>query len=309
MKYYAPSHYTGKTKQKKILRIVLLSVLILGILTGLAVLGNLLGERLVRAQSLLDLTPEDYSAQSNDTPSYAYTKPPQKNPLRMHAVCAPLSPAVFAKEETLKNAVLAAAETHAGISVTAADATGLYFAIGDAAENTALRSPSLLGYAADTAASHGMHISATVHTSYSVQQDASILEELTHRGITETVICGAAGETLTASKMYDLLLYLETLRESAPQMTIGIALSPTLFADADAAVHLDTLAAYFDFLLLDISAADSADYAADLEKTLSSLYGSIAYYELAVLIAGEHASETIFEILDSAAVETVRCLY
>ncbi len=309
MRYYTPSHYTGKTKQKKIFRIVLLTLLFLGILAGLAVLGNLLRERLVRAQSLLALTPEDYSVQTGTPKTYEYTKPPMKNPHEKRFVCAPVSPAVFAGTDALNAAFRSAAESHEGISVTVSDATGLYFAIGDAAENAALKPSSLLGEAVSAAGAYGLHLSATVHTSYSAQQDAAVLAELARLGITETVVCGLTKSTLTDARAYDLLLYLEMLRAAAPQMTIGLALSPALFTDAASAPHLDTLAAYFDFLLLDVSAADSADYAASLQETLASLYGSLSYYDLAVLIDGEYASEALLEILHGASAETVRCLY
>lgn len=291
MKYYTPSHYTGKTKQKKTLRIAFLSLLLLGILIGLAVLGNLLRERLARAQSLLALSPEDYTVQTGKTESYEYTKPPEKRMLSYKGVCLPLS---------------AAAENQNGISVTVSDASGLYFALADASENTALTPAARLADTVSAAAANGTHLSASVYTSYSAAKDAALLSELARYGITEVVLRGLTGSTLSEKQTYTLLLYLEEIRNAAPQMTVGIALPPALLSSAASAAHLDTLAAYYDFLLLDLSDADTDNYAALVRNTLSTHYGSLSYYDLGVLLNRSHAVEEILETAAEASVGTVR---
>ena len=306
MKYYTPSHYTGKTKQKKILRTVFLSLLLLGILIGLAVLGNLLGERLARAQSLLTLSPEDYTVQTGKTESYVYTKLPEKRMLSDTGVCMPFSAVSSADTVSIREAVNAASETQSGISITISDASGLYFAIADASDNTALAPAARLADIASTAAEAGIHLSASVYTSYSAEKDAAVLSALAQYGITEVVLRGLTGSTLTEKQTYTLLLYLEQIRHAAPQMTVGIALPAPLLSSAASAVHLDTLAAYYDFLLLDLSDTDTDNYESFVKNTLSTHYGSLSYYDLGILLSRTHAEEEFLKAATDAGIKTVR---
>lgn len=306
MKYYTPSHYTGKTKQKKILRIVFLSLLLLGILIGLAVLGNLLGERLKRAQSLLSLSVEDYTVQAGKAESYEYTKAPEKRPLSNKGGCLPLSLSAITDERSLRGTIDAAAEQKNGISITVSDASGLYFAIADAADNTALIPAARLADASSAAAAAGIPLSASVHTSYSAAKDAAVLSELAQYGFTEIILRGLTGSTLSEKQTYHLLLYLEEIRDAAPQTAVGIALSPSLFASAASAERLDTLAAYYDFLLLDLSDTDTDNYAASVRAALSTHYGSLSYYELGVLLSRTHTEEETLTEVQNAGIETVR---
>ncbi len=309
MKYYTPSHYTGKTKRKRVLRALLIAALLLGILTGTAVLGNLLRDRLTRAEPLLALSAEDYTAETTAPPPARYDKAPAQKPLELRGVCAPLSVPDFSDADTLRHAVQTAAQTAPGVSVTVSDASGLYFALADAAENKTLAAPALLFTAADAAEASGLSLSATVHTTYSLRQDIAVMENLVSCGIREVVLCGLTGSSLTDAQVYDLLLYLEYIRAAAPQMTIGLALSPALFSGAQSAPNLDTLSAYFDFLLLDCTEKETADYAAALRTMLPTLYGSIPYYSLAALIDGREATEEVLTLLEKAKIESVRCMH
>ncbi len=302
MRYYAPARYTGKTKQKRIFRIVLLTLLVLGILAGLAVLGNLLGDRLKRAQSLLSLTPDDYTAESGEHVSYGYEKAPEKRRLAFDGACAPLT-----ADNITDGTVPAAEPPYGGLSFTVSDEHGRRFAIGAGEEDKQLLPLSLLSDTANAAAENGLHLSATVYTSYFAETDAETLKALAEHGIGEVVLCGLTGDTLDEKDAYTLLLYLERLRNAAPQTSIGLALAPALFKDPLAAPHLDTLYSYYDFLLLDLRRQNETDtLAAPPEETVAALYGSLSYYELAVLLDASYTDTAVLPALTEAGVKTVR---
>ena len=112
MKYYTSSQYTGKTVQKRILRIVLITALAIGILSALAVLGNLFRDRLQRAADLLALQPQDYSVHTDKAESAAYTEPPKKQEPSVNGFFVPLAHASITDMKTLNKALDEAAADH-----------------------------------------------------------------------------------------------------------------------------------------------------------------------------------------------------
>ena len=298
MKYYTPTRYTGKAKQKRAFRIALICLLVFGILSGLAVLGNLLGDRLQRAQSLLSLTPDDYTAKAEAPVSYVYDKSPEKRQLAFTGASVPIT----TKEMPIE-AVLTDIAAGGGLSFTVSDEHGRRFAIGADEANTQRLPLSFLSDTAKLAEENGLHTSATVYPSYSAQTDAETLKALADCGVTEVVLCGLTGESLDEADTYTLLLYLERLRGLSPQTTVGLALSPSLFRDPLSARHLDTLCDYYDFLLLDLRAVTSVE---QISQTVTALYGSISYYSLAVLLDSTCTESTVLTALAESGVQTVR---
>ncbi len=310
LKYYTSTQYTGKTKKKKLLRIALLISLTLGILIGAAMLGNLLLDRLTRAENLLSLSPADYAAGEETETAPQFTKEPRKRQTVEAAVCTPVGANAFQSRETLNKAL--ADLSGGGFSVTVSDAAGARFSIASlpGGSEEGLADPRLLTAAAEAAGIANMHLSATVYTSHSAATDGDVLAELVLCGVRDVVICGLTGETLSPTTTYSLLVYLDHLRDRAPDTAIGIALSPALFRDADAAAQLDQLARYFDYLALDLTVlpeeyTDAAAYAADVS---AGLYGSIDYYKLAVLTDAAGTSPEALTVWEAAGVDTVRSL-
>ncbi len=309
MKYYTSSRYTGKSKRKRIIRIVLICSLVLGIFVGLAVLGNLLGARVSWAQSELSDDFEDPAVQTGGSASYVYERPPRKKEFSATVRCVPLGADVLADTEAVKAAVLDASRAGQGLSVTVSHADGPCFSFSPTEDGTDLVPLSLLSEAVSAAGMHDVPLSATVYTTHSAERDVSLVRALSAMGISETVLCGLTDGTISAEQTYSLLVRLEVLRDAVPQMTVGLALPPEAFTDAASAVHLDTLASYYDFLLIDLSRADTEQYETYLKDMLHTHYGSLAYYGLAVLIDGNADLQAAEEIFDSARVSTVRCLY
>lgn len=308
MRYYTSTQYTGKTKKKRILRAVLLTSLSLGILIGTAMLGNLLRERLVRTENLLSLSPEDYAVQPETAPTPQFTEPPRRRQTVEAVVCTPVDADAFASRNTLDDAL--SHLSGGGISVTVSDAEGARFAFDAIPANGSLPDPRLLTAAAEAAGIADTHLSATVYTSHSASTDGDVLAELVLCGVRDVVLCGLTGEKLSPTAAYTLLIYLDHLRDRAPDTAIGIALSPALFRDADAAQQLDQISEYFDYLALDLTDrppeyADAASYA---DAVSAELYGSFAYYNLAVLTDAEGTAPEALSVWEAAGIRTIRSL-
>ncbi len=305
MKYYTSSQYTGKTKQKRILRIALICSLIAGILVGTAVLGNLFKDRLQRAADLLALQPQDYAVVPQQPAGNVYTAPTKKRPMTLNGICAPIQPASFKDKKTLEKALEEAAISHKGISMTVANESGFRFALdatdtaGDALKKSVLTDTVSLASARD------LPVSATLYTTGSAKTDSAVMKELSQCGVTEVLLCGLTDDTLDNAYTYTLLLYLEQLRAEAPGMTVGIALSPALFQSAATAVHLDTLFQYFDYLALDLTKADSV---LSVEEACDALYGSMSYYDLAVLLDAGTAETVSPDTWTEAGIKNARFL-
>lgn len=310
MRYYTSTQYTGKTKKKKILRIVLLVSLTLGILIGAAMLGNLLRDRLLRAENLLSLSPADYAVREEAETAPQFTKAPRKRQTVEAVVCAPVAADAFQSKEALHAAL--SGLSGGGISVTVTDAAGARFDLDaiPAGTDDALADLRLLTAAAETAGIADMHLSATVYTSHSAASDGELLSELALCGVRDVLLCGLTGETLSPTAAYTLLVYLDHLRDRAPDTAIGIALSPALFRDANAAAQLDQLAEYFDYLALDLTDrpaeyAGAADYA---DAVSAELYGSLSYYGLAIFTDRDGTSPEALAVWETAGIKTIRSL-
>lgn len=308
MRYYTSTQYTGKTKKKRILRAVLLTSLSLGILIGAAMLGNLLRDRLVRAENLLSLSPADYAVREETTAPPQFKKPPRRRQAVETVACSPIAADAFQSKDSLTAAL--SGLSGGGISVTVSDAEGARFAFDAIPTNGSLPDPRLLTAAAEAAAIADTHLSATVCSSHSAAADGDLLAELVLCGVRDVVLYGLTGDTLSPTATYTLLIYLDHLRDRAPDTAIGIALSPALFRDADAAAQLDQLAEYFDYLALDLTERpaqydDVSDY---VDAVSAELYGSIDYYKLAVLTDAEGISPEALSLWEDAGVRTVRSL-
>lgn len=307
LKYYTSTQYTGKTKRKRALRILLLVLLSVGILTGTAMLGNLLRDRLTRSENLRTLSPADYAVIEDSVPPPQFTEEPRRRQTVEAVVCTPVDPGAFQSRDAL-NAALSGL-SGGGISITVSDETGVRFALSDDS-GEGLCDPRLLTAAAEAAVIADTHLSVTLYTTHSAAADGEILAQLVQYGVRDVVLCGLTGETLSPRSAYSLLVYLDHLRDRAPDVAIGIALSPVLFRDAEAAAQLDQLLRYFDYLALDLTVlppeyTDAAAYAADVS---AGLYGSIDYYQLAVLTNAEGITPEAASLWEDAGVKTVRSI-
>lgn len=304
MKLYTHAQYTGKTKQKRIFRIVFLSLLTAGILWGILLLGNLFGDRLTSAADLLALDAGDHATASEKPEAKKYDAPPKKRPLTETFFSPALAPSAYETEKALKSALDAIPAGERGLSVTVRDKDGARFSLtalgGEAPSANALPLSTVVTLAKEKSLS----VCALFHTTYSAKADAAALCELADLGIREILLSGLTGDALTNDETYTLLLYLEMLRGEAPEMTVGIALSPEIFGDAPSAAHLDVLLNYFDYLALDLSATDGTSH---VQSTLESLPGSLSYYDLAVLLKAD-VFDAISDTLTSLNVKAVRCL-
>ncbi len=305
MKYYTSSQYTGKTVQKRILRIVLITALAIGILSALAVLGNLFRDRLQRAADLLALQPQDYSVHTDKAESAAYTEPPKKQEPSVNGFFVPLAHASITDMKTLNKALDEAAASHGGVSLTAGDKNGVRFQLDGIDSAAALPKKSVLTNAVSQAADRRLSVCATLYTSGSAKTDGLLLEQLAGCGVTEVLLAGLCGDALEAEYTHTLLLYLEHLRKTAPHTTVGIALSPALFQDASSAVHLDTLFSYFDYLALDLTEEESHEAA---QEVCTALYGSVPYYNLAVLLSDVTGGNASPDVWEACGVQNVRFL-
>lgn len=267
--YY--SQYTGNSRRRRLTRILLLCALAVSIFAAFLILGNLLNDRLEQAAPLLSL-PAVYTA---GTPSpaaveevYLYRQAANDEPAPS-AVIGALSMETYPSADGLRAACALAAELYDGISI--------------APDPAAMPDAQTLRAIVSAAEENSLTPSAAISLSAGADSALAAAASLAEAGFHEILFTGA--EAPDADETYALCSLYAALKEAAPAVTVGFSLAPAMFREADCAPLLETFAGYVDFLALDTTecGADSDR----LTELCSSLYGSVRYYSLRILICGE----------------------
>ncbi len=261
MKSYRRTRYTGKAKKQKILGAILWTAFVLGVFVGALILGNIFRMRLENAAPALAYEPEEI-APSDGGSTLSLPPIPPKGLAGEKVLCLPMPESAVHNADD-RNAVLTECkEREAGLS---------FLFSADTPWDTLVR-------VTESAKAADLYLSLILAPTFSAQADAALFETLEAAGGRDVLLYGLSSTALSEKELSDLLIYLTEIRRDHPGLTLGLALSPALFADAAAGDTLDTLAAAFDYLAADLSHLSPEAVPAAWQ----SLYGSAAYYELAL---------------------------
>ncbi len=293
MRSRSSSQYLGSSPRKRILRVLFFCALAAAILLSVLMLGNILHDRLAQASPLLALPSVSYGniPDRKTAQTYSAFTPGKEIPGIYYAPGA----SVLSKAETIPDSCTAAAELYNGISLAVNDDAGLRFAPKAADKTAAVTSPypnetlAALLKAADaaslrTCAVWQMESSVPDWTSSESESIRAIAAE----GFDEILFTTLTAGDLNERSIAAAAALADALKNLHPRLLVGFAVEHAAFTEADLAPLLEKLAMSVDFLAVDFGKApegetESAAFAAERADTL---YGSIAYYPLRVLVRG-----------------------
>ena len=283
MRYYTESRYTGKNRRNRLLRILFSAFAVLAILIALAVLGNILYDRLERTKDLFITSyagnAEAESTDRQDMARVPYTPMEEQSDLYSH-----MDAASFADEQEISASCRLAAELYDGISVSVSDAGGTRYAL---AAYEGLHLPESLPSAAclkdltHAADTYGL-ASCAVLLLRDVVTDSAAAVELSRMGFDE-ILFTVAADAIGDSDVELLTDFLRAIRTESGNAKIGFSFPAPLFENPEYAQYLEKLAAHTDFLVLDTGDTEDSSAVRDL---CESLRGSIGYYPLRILLRG-----------------------
>ena len=286
--------YRGLSFRKKTGRILLLVYLVFALVFSFFVLGNLLHDRLTQAASLLDLPIISYetAAPAPAPQSFsAQTSPVSRNTPGIYCT---VDDAVLASGDTekIKEACTVAAELYDGLSIAVSDAAGIRFALSKESTDAL---PAETWTRLLTAA-HARSLTVCAVWQFADEDairiadtDDSLLA-LAGSGTDEILFTGITSDILSESTLQAMVTLCSALKANHT-VSIGAALTPAVFADADSAPRIEELLRHIDFLAVDLGEppAEDPDGSAHVLHTAAQLYGSIPYFQLRLLIGGSEA--------------------
>ena len=249
--------YVRKARRARRIKAAILLSLLAGIAAVAVLLGNLLRERLLRAEPILAVSVPAH-ADVDDAGRADRLAAPAAHTVGEGGRYCLIWPENYEEDDARRVACALAAEFYDGLSVPAS------------------ADPAALAALAKAAHENGLAVSVVLGADAEPEQIAALREA----GTDEVIFTDVCGGTLGAQSAALLVSLCEKLRALFPALRIGFALPPAVFADGESAIHLETLSGTADCLLLD------ARRAADVPALCLSLRGSIAYYPLRVLLCG-----------------------
>ncbi len=269
--------YVGKAKRRRRIRILILCALTAAVLLAAALLGKLLKDRLDRTSPLLSLTAERVTLGAYPTAEEVFH--PGSHDGDAGGSFGLMDPALYDDDESRREACGLIAELYDGVSLAP-----------DAEPEAA---------AALIRCAHERKL--TVSAVLPGDVDPSKIAALAEAGADEILLTNVCGAALTAQTLSILCELTDDLHALYPETRFGFALSPEVFGDGMSAVYLETLSERTDLLLLDTRQAE------DPAALCAALAGSIRYYPLRVLIAGEEAAVSALRYsLQEAGIRSVQ---
>ena len=290
------TQYVGSSPRKKILRVLFFCALVLLLLISVLMLGNILHDRLEKAAPLLALPSVSYTnlTDARQTDVYTPYTPGDAHPGYYYAPTAE----VLAKAETLPEFCRTAAELYSGISVSVRDGDGMRFAAKNAPADAAQK--ALYPHETVSALLRAAKESALPCCAV-WQMDSSIpdpneagnesLFELASLGFDEILFTTLSADSLNERTVAAAASLAEALKKASPRLLVGFSVEYGAFTDAELSPLLEKLAECVDILAVDLGNAPAGtDASAAFALTrAASLYGSIVYYPLRVLVRGAEA--------------------
>lgn len=292
------TNYRGVARQRRIRRMILLGVLTCATLSAALALGNMLHDRLQQAEPLMALTDSFQMQAISEETTTAGTRQPFVPREEQAGIYGTIDAAVLAggREEQLRTACEVAAELYDGVSVMVAGEDGLRFRL-TAEENadSDLPDASVLRKLASAAAEYQLTLCAVWYLPDEVPSADSVTaaaaRELASLGFDEILFTGLTAAVLEERDVAEIMELTDAIRTDVSDLRVGFAFCRDVFADVDSAPHMETLAMYLDVTAVDFGApeneAEAADYALACAATL---YGSIPYYPLRILLRGGDAA-------------------
>ena len=289
---HSQNKYRSPGFRRKVGRILFLCGLGTAILLSFLVLGKLLHDRLEKAAPLLKLPAVTYA----DTAAKKTFAEPL--PLADHrpgtgadGIFCTVDEAVFRNGDSsaLKEACSVAAELYDGLSIPVSGEDALRFSEGIPEEWKNLL---------DAAHTYGLTVCAVWPLPDEIpgidSATCAAARTLAKEGADEILFIGLTSASLGPDDPKNMAALCEDIRGTGSGTKIGFALMPEVFADADSAPRLDSLASHADFLAVDIGEppAGDPDGIAHAEAAVEALYGSISYYPLRIMLRGNEGKLT-----------------
>ena len=316
MRSRSSTQYLGTSLRKKLLRVLCFFSLALAILASVLMLGNILHDRLEKAAPLLSLPAISYTDLSAVQKTSTYT-PHTPGTLRPGYYYAP-APSVLAKTESIPAFCGTAAELYSGISLLLHDGENLRFASKTPPADGSQK--GLLPYESLTALLRASKEAALpccavwqINTAVPDPDESGngFLFEIASLGFEEILFTTLSADTLNERTVAACASLAEALKKTAPRLLVGFAVEYGAFTDAELAPMLEKLAACADILAVDLGGipAGEKDSAAFARTRAASLYGSIAYYPLRILVRGTEADASAqLRALQDAGIPAVQIL-
>jgi len=295
MMKYSQNKYRSPGARRKAGRILLFCALTAALLFSFLVLGNLLHDRLEKAQPLLNLPAVTYAdTAAAPPPSAALPFSDHQRGTYTGGIYCTVDETVFSAGDAaaMKEACAVAAELYDGLSITVSGENALRFSSAAGQDPSSFAPPAEWKTLTEAAHSCGLTVCAV----WSLPNEIPGIDSATcdsarafaADGADEILFTGLAAASLSAADAAAMAELSESIRKSGTGVKIGFALTPEIFADVDSASLLETLMPHVDFLAVDIGEppAGDPDGTAHAKNIAEKLYGSIAYYPLRILIRG-----------------------
>lgn len=293
MRYVISSQYTGKSRRKKMFHLLFLLFLGIALLIAILMLGNLLHDRVEKTNQLMQYAPYSYTPVDTTPaalPAITYRVPEET----VSGVFSCVDLSDFS-ESTDWNAYCAdKAEAYDGLSLCVTNGSTPRFAFAvfsermESDELQVLPDTESLRALTAAAAQNALAVTAVADFPTETKLAGELAAELTTLGC-QSVLFVTQADVLSEEKVQQYFAAAESARALAPEVQIGFSVSAAALRDGASALQLDKLADGVDFLALDAVSQPDAD---SLLALCESVYGSISYYSLRILIAGDEDSVT-----------------
>jgi len=292
MRRYARAQYRTNRLQKRIMRILILLILLFSILATFLILGNILHDRLEKAQPVLSLPVIHYTDPIVPAlPAYTHSFTPAEEKPGIFRLLSVTNPADHA---SLEQFCAETAGNYDGISVVISGKNGMCFSLTEEADKGAEKIPGIDTLQALTGfcRTAGLRICAVWELPDTVpgsdSQTCIAAGTLASLGFHEILFTGLTSASLHDRDIAAMAALTEAIRKKSASIQVGFALENDVFHDIASAQTLEKLAQTVDFLALDTgtppeNTEESAAYALTV---CGALYGSIAYYPLRILLSG-----------------------
>lgn len=317
MRSRSSAQYLGTSLRKKILRILCFCALALMLVISVLMLGNILHDRLEKAAPLLSLPAISYNLGAADARGTSTYTPYTSGEIRPGYYYAPAA-SVLAKSDSIPAFCRTAAELYSGISLLLHDGENLRFASKTPPADGSQK--GLLPYESITALLRASKEAALpccavwqMGTAVPDSDETAngSLFGIASLGFEEILFTTLSADTLNERTVAACASLTEALKKKAPRLLVGFAVEYDAFTDAELAPMLEKLAACVDILAVDLGVlpADESDSAAFARTRAASLYGSIAYYPLRVLVRGtEEDASAQLRALQDAGIPAVQII-
>lgn len=293
MRYFVSSQYTGKSRRRKVFRILFLLVLAVALCAAALTLGNLLYDRVEKTAVLMQYAPYAYTPQDSAVSSLPLSDRRVPNDT-VYGFYRSVDFSGGWTAEEWDSYCASVAESCDGLSFCATNGDEPLFAFSvfatDAADDTNVQRTDLEQIRCMAAAAKQNLLSVTAVADFptDTRMAGELAAELYALGCSDVLFVPSETENLTEQDVQRYISAAESARALASEIRVGFSVSASFFGDVSTSILINRLAESVDFLALNATSATTDS----LLTLCESVYGSISYYSLRILIAGNEESVT-----------------